>query len=237
MSSQLLKKVFTGEVNRRNLPLAYYKKTLAQMGGSLRRGFGSKGKLKWLYEDLQDNVSLFSAAKTYQLTRELQLAKKGVKSFDDYVEKAMPILNKYKSWGEAEATTITAQAQQAKQWQSIIADADIFPKLQYSTVGDACRICRPLDGIVAPIGAAIWTKFAPVNHYNCFCILMQVESGARISSESKLNSAYQNADENTSDVFKHNAGITHEAFNKEHPYFDIPKKDRGFAKRNFDLPI
>jgi hypothetical protein len=237
MSSILLKKIFTGEFNTRNLPMPYFKKVLAQMTGSLRKGFGSKAGLRDLYNDLKDNVDLFSSAKTYQLTRELQAVKKGVKKYDDFKEVAQPILDKYKSWGEAEATTVVAQAQQAKQWQSIVADADIFPKLKYSAIGDACVICKPLDGIVAPVGAAIWVKFAPVNHYNCFCILEQHESSERNSSASRIDAAMLNADEKVADVFKHNAGITKEIFTKDHPYFDVPKKDIGFAKRNFDLPI
>jgi hypothetical protein len=232
-----LKKIFIGEYNTRNLPIPVYKKILAQMQGSLRMGFGSKAGYRDLYDNLKDSVDLFSSAKTYQLTRELQSAKKGVKNFDEYEEIALPIINKYKVWGEAEATTITAQALQAKQWQSIIADADILPNLRYSAIGDACSICKPLDGIVAPVNAPIWTKYSPVNHYNCFCIIVQERGDVKVSSQSTIDVAVKNADEKVEDVFKHNAGITQEVFTKDHPYFDIPKKDLGFAKRNFDLPI
>ena len=38
-------------------------------------------------------------------------------------------------------------------------------------------------------------------------------------------------------MFKMNPGKERVVFDKDHPYFDVAKKDVAFAKTNFGLPI
>lgn len=69
--------------------------------------------------------------------------------------------------------------------------------------------------------------------HNCRCLIMQVDTEPTENYEDKA----QEVEGNMQDIFKFNAGKTGEVFTKDHPYFDVPKEDKEYAKRNFDLPI
>lgn len=230
--------VFNGKYHTRNLPQAYYKRTSAGLIVQVETGIGGDKTYDTLFNDLSENAQLFAGAKTYQLTAELQQAAQGVKSFKDFQVIGQSIYDKYERWGEAEDNTALQQTLQAKQWQVITDDSDLFPILVYRTIGDACRICKPLDGLAAPVGDPIWRRVYPCNHYNCYCICTQEVSGAvALTGKSKAKALVEESSKLMSPVFLNNAGITRELYTKEHPYFDIPKEDRKFAKDNFGLPV
>jgi hypothetical protein len=72
-----------------------------------------------------------------------------------------------------------------------------------------------------------------LNHFNCRCVLLQVETEPTEDNEDSV----QQVEDNMQDLFKHNPYKTGSVFPKSHPYFDVPKEDKAYAKRNFDLPI
>lgn len=238
--NKMLKGFYSGKYDRRNLPPAYYKSFDTKLKRDVSQGFGSKAGHKELFADLSVSRQTFSAAKTYQLSRELQAARRGSKSYDTYLEKAMPIYEKYEVWGNTEANTAVANAQNAKQWAIIEKEADQFPKLRYSAIIDSVtsEICRPLDGLTLPVGHPLWKKYGPTNHYNCRCTLIQLDKSARVTSANKVTAIDDTVSGNIDPHFQTNVGMTKELFPADHPYYtEIPTRDKAFARRNFDLPI
>ena len=114
---------------------------------------------------------------------------------------------------------------------------DTLPMLRYSAVMDpnTSEICAPLDGIVAPVDDEVWATIAPLNHFNCRCVLLQETSDVE-----KTDGNQEKVDEVTKDMqplFKMNPGKDKVIFDDKHPYFQVEKKDRAFAADNFGLPI
>lgn len=230
--------VFRGKYTTKKLPVTYYRGVSADLMAAVDKGIGADKAFADLAESLKLNAQAFAGAKTYNLVRDLQTAAQGVKNFKDFEPIGNAIYNKYEGWADAEDNTAVQQTLQAKQWQIITEDSDLFPLLKYSTIGDACQICRPLDGIVAPVNSPIWRKIYPCNHYNCYCIVTQETQGsAELTEKGRLMQVVGDSEKLMSPVFLTNAGITKQLFNKDHPYFDVPKGDRKFAKENFGLPI
>ena len=200
-----------------------------------------------LLADLRTNIYMFSAAKTYQQVKEMTEAlinEKGtLVSFSEFKESAQEIFDLYnETWLKTEYDTAIGQAQESVKWNSIEKNKDVLPYLKYSAVMDAntSEICAPLDGIVAPVDDPIWSTIAPLNHFNCRCLLEQLdkEEGEKneTSDEEKADKVGQVKDE-MQDVFKMNAGKDGYVFKEDHPYFSVPKEDRDFAQANFDLKI
>ncbi|MFX1704584.1 phage minor head protein [Chitinophaga sp. CC14] len=238
--NKMLKGVYSGDINTRNLPIKYYRSTVKDFTKTLSQGFGSKAGQKEFYGELSVNVQAFSGAKTYQLTRELQAARRGTKTYKEYAEKALPIYEKHQVWAESEHETIMAQAQNAKRWKQIEADVDIYPKLRYSAVMDEVTsdICRALNGLCLPVNHPVWRTKSPTNHWRCRCTLIQESKSTRSTSKAKVERLMVIVDEQMPGYFQNNVGISGEIFTKEHPYFtEMPKRDLAFARRNFDLPI
>lgn len=242
-TKRLLRGVYTGAVGTHNLPRAYYKDAADNFMGHLKRGWGIKKvgvKTQYLekFEELADNTHMFAAAKTYSITRELKAAKIGTKTYDEYKVNAEKVLNRYNAWEETEANTIQAQGQMAKMWQGFEKDVDILPYLRYSTIGKACDICFPFEGITAPVDDPIWRRIGPVNHPNCYCVLLQENELVQTSSKAAISAAMKHGEKEIPIWCQQNAGITGMVFGKEHPYYtEVLKKDLPAAKKNFNLPI
>jgi hypothetical protein len=174
---------------------------------------------------------MFSGAKTYQqveLMRDFAAEAKGYKEFR---EAAMSIYDQYnKVWLRTEYDTAIGQGQSAVKWQQFEEEKDVLPNLRYSTIGDACPICQPLNGLTLPVGHPKWKKIAPLNHFHCFCLL-------EATTDKVENWNTDPVLEKMSDVFMMNPGLDGYVFSPKHPYFSVAPKDKALAKNNFNLPI
>lgn len=222
----------------------YYKKALYKGFGGTLADFG--GKDLDVLEELRTNCYLFAGAKNYHLTDTLheqlfneegdvitlkEFQELGRQTFDLWVD----------TWGETEYNTTLAQAENASKWNAIEKDKDILPNLRYSAIVDenTSEICLPLDGLVAPVDDPIWDTISPENHYNCRCILIQ-ESADVDTNWDEYEDKIQGEDgviSQMNDAFKFNPGRDRMIWSKDHPYFDVPKEDKQYAKNNFNLPI
>ena len=130
---------------------------------------------------------------------------------------------------------------QARQWNDIEKDKTNFPYLRYSAIidGRTSDICEPLNGVTLPVDDPLWDEYTPLNHFNCRCILEQVDQfeDVKLTPKSEVDAIKEGLDENVNDLFKMNAGKDGYVFSDAHPYFDVAPKDRELAQRNFDLPI
>lgn len=251
-----IKKIHAGEITEYDLPEDLYHAIADYLKQGVYKGYGINfNKLTKeinqkiatdfdtsdldLLSELRENIYMFSAAKTFQQTKEITeklVDENGtVRSFSDFKKDAEDIFGTYnKDWLKSEHTTAIGQAQSAVKWNSIEKQKDILPYLVYDTIGDACDICEPLNGITAKVDDPIWSTIMPLNHFNCRCIVQQ-SAEAEISSDKE--SIVKNVESKMNDVFKMNAGKDGVVFNKDHPYFSVSKDDKSFAKQNFNLPI
>ncbi|MCA6513894.1 MAG: minor capsid protein [Chitinophagaceae bacterium] len=253
----LFKGIYTGKIKPRVLPASLYFAIADYLKAGVYEGYGTTlsslkaTKMptgfstadKLLLTELRTNIYLFSAAKTYQQVREMSNALIGedgkIVSFKQFREKADQTYTLYnKVWLRTEYDTAIGQAQAAQKWTEIEKNADLFPLLEYSAVLDkrTSDICRPLDGIIAPVNDPIWKKVAPLNHFNCRCLLLQVSEGKQTSSKVK-KSKVEETEKQMDDLFKMNPGQDKYIFSKKHPYFDVASKDKELAKKNFNLKI
>lgn len=242
----LIADIYAGRVDVYNLPKDLYNAIGQHLENALYKGFGGAtvefgGKPLALLEELRENIYMFSGAKTYQQVREmtdLLINDEGVRGFSEFKREAMKVYEQYNvNWLNTEYNTAIGQAQSAERWQQIEEKADVLPMLKYSAIIDAntSDICKPLDGITLPVGDKFWNVHAPLNHFNCRCLLIQTEG--RPTPKVLVDEAKKEMDSKMRPVFKMNAGKDRVIFNEKHPYFDVAPKDKDYAKRNFDLPI
>lgn len=254
---QLFRSIYSGRVTARILPATLYDAIANHLKDAIYEGYGAtwnelsqkripggfSTKDRDLLREIRTNIYLFSAAKTYQQVREMSSAlidNKGTivpfKQFREKAEQTYDLFNKV--WLRTEYDTAIGQAQSARKWVKIEDQMTVLPLLEYSAVIDkrTSEICRPLDGIIAPVGDPIWKKVAPLNHFNCRCTFLQLAEGTRTADDVKKAKVAE-VESMMEPLFSNNPGQTGYVFTKEHPYFDVAPKDREFAKRNFDLPI
>ena len=243
----LLDGIYAGSITEHDLPEDLYYAIADYLKSGLYSGFGGAltdfaGKDLELLQELRENIYMFSAAKTYQETKDIrdlmfnsdgdlvsnrEFNQLGAQAFDQWNN----------DWGRTEYNTARAQAQTAGQWNEIQSSKDILPFLTYSTIGDACAICAPLDGFTAHVDDPVWDSIMPVNHFNCECIVTQEDEEAIPTPTDEKESIYNQVTGEMSDEFKMNPGKDGYIFSPEHPYFEVAPKDREYAANNFNLPI
>jgi len=236
---KLLDGIYSGKINSRNLSEELYTAIGDYLNKGVEEGFGAYKDIE-LFNELKENTWMFSAAKTYQQTKDIAALMYdingdlvGHKQFNVLGKKLFDTWNSV--WGATEYNTAVGQASMASQWSEIQANKDILPMLRYSAIGDACEICRPLDGITAPVNSSIWNKVTPLNHFNCLCVLLQEDETVKETPGNKK--AVAEVEKKMDDTFKMNAGKDGYVFSPKHPYFKVEKKDKALAKRNFGLPM
>ena len=246
----LISGIYSGEITEYNIPEDLYHATANYLKSGLYEGFGGtlsdfSGKDLELLSELRENIYMFSAAKSFtelQQMRDLLINSDGeLKSGREFAKDAASTFENFnENWGLTERNTCIAQAQSASKWNEIQKNKDLLPYLVYQTVGEGlgCDICSPLDGLTAPVDDPIWDSVAPVNHFNCECILIQEEKdNVSVTPEEEKSNIVDGVNGNMSDVFKMNAGKDGYIFKDDHPYFQVQPKDEKFAKENFGLPI
>lgn len=248
--------IYDGTYGPDNLPENVYLSIVEYLKQGLYEGFGSTyndllkkyateggayGTDLELLEELRENVYMFGAAKTYAMTKDISsllLDEDGKlrtnNEFNDIAREKYDNWNN--NWGETEYSTAIGQGYVAEKWNNIEEQKDILPNLMYSAIGDACEICMPLDGTTAPVDDPIWSKIAPLNHFNCKCLLLQKDGDALLTPQDEKDETYDNAMKKMDDTFKGNPGKDGMVFTKDHPYFEEARADK-VGKNNFGLPI
>lgn len=251
-TDKLAAAIYTGAVDENNLPLPVYKHNADELIAGVEKGFKKAVKgLEYNTPDretlaaLKNNIYRFSAAKTFQQTSEmvnaLDLMSKAltegerIVSFKDFKEVVKGISGRYNvDYLRTEYTTAIASAQSASAWARFESEKETLPNLRYSTIGDACPICAPLDGVTLPITDPFWDSNNVPQHFNCLCILEQEDEDFKVTSNAKRDELAANLEGLKSEVFNNNVGKSKEIFNEAHPYFSAP---RELVENNFGLPI
>nr|WP_255491191.1 phage minor head protein [Dysgonomonas sp. 520] len=179
-----------------------------------------------MLEKLVENVFSFSAAKNYQQLQDITLTlvdeDGNLREFNDFRAAVEELGYKYNvDWLQTEYQTAVASATAAARWVEYENEADIFPMLQYQTVGDSrVRASHQLlDGITRHVNDDFWETYYPPNGWNCRCEAIQLpESDAQATPTPLQLPPMQK-------MFKTNLSKTGLLFPKNHPYYDGVPKD------------
>lgn len=179
---------------------------------------------------LQENLYLFSAAKTYQQLETMNsflVDEKGkIRTFSEFKRKVDVVHKNYnKNYLETEYITSKRSAQASRQWKDIEENGDLFPNLTYTTVGDD-KVREDhvlLNGITKAFNDAFWDVWFPPNGFRDRCLAKPTTK-----AETIIKSLPKQAK-----GFANNVGKTNEIFTDEHPYFTMPKG----AKKNVDKSL
>lgn len=237
--------IYTGLITIHSLDLNTYLKIARKLSEGIYEGYGKNISEVVFYDEeyimlkaLRENVFHFSAAKTYQQTREISsllTETDRIRTFNEFKTYAKEIFDKYnENYLRAEYNSAIAQSNTAQKWQEIQKFSKDLPMLTYHTVGDG-RV-RPaheeLNNISRPVNDKFWDKFMPPNGWNCRCAVLQS------SDVEKTSLKYFKTPSDVPSIFQFNAGKDKMVFSPKHPYFkEVPRKDKDFAKTNFGLPI
>lgn len=129
---------------------------------------------KALLKELQDNIYIFSGAKTYTQVKDISslITDNGkIRSFSEFKKLAKAKFDTYNvDYLSAEYETAVGQAQSAVKWQQIESESKLFPYLQRKAVMDANTSpeCVILNEIIAPVEDPIWRTRSPLTHFRCF---------------------------------------------------------------------
>jgi SPP1 gp7 family putative phage head morphogenesis protein len=237
----ILEGIWKGNITVNSLPKKVYNENKEKLNKGVEKGFGSKlkdhgikSKAYKTLSSLQDNVTFFSAAKTFQQVNDMQFLRfdeKGfIRSFNDFKKDAGQVFETYNTdWLETEFNTSISQSQSAEQWATIIDQKNDLPLLQYQTADDG-RVRdehSAWDNIVRKVDDPFWSTVMPPNGFNCRCTVIQLSSG-KVSSLSGVA-------KNTNGMFADNVGETEQVFKEKgkdkHPYFNAPqkRKDKNFG--------
>lgn len=242
--------IYNGLITTQNLDFNTYDKIAKKLTDGVVEGFG-KSVFDTLYgepdntmlRDLRENVYVFSAAKTYQQTREvsaLLTTKDAITGFSDFKEKALTILKTYnENYLKTEYYSAVSQASAAEQWMQIEKDKSHHPMLQYHTVGDQ-RVRYDhaiLNNVVYPVDHPIWKKIFPPNDWGCRCSTTQEQGNEDSGTTPKQLPKGFKIDDHIPEIFQFNPGMERIIFSPKHPYFDVAAKDKSLARNNFNLPI
>lgn len=239
----LIRKIFEGYFTVRHLPKFLYFATAKKLMSGVDQAFSNNVHPE-LYNELRDNIYIFSGAKTYTQVKDISsliLDGRQLRPFSEFKKLAKEKIDLYnETWLKTEYETSIGQAQSAVKWQQIEADREVLPYLVRRAVMDAntSEVCTHLNDIVAPVGDSFWNTRAPLSHFNCRCILEQLGNDAKQKHDPKATKkAVEVTEPMMNPLFKNNPGKTKVIFNESHPYFDIAPKDRAFARKNFNLPM
>lgn len=240
----LIEGIYNGSITVRDLPVDLYEAIANKLLGAL--GTIESKASPALLNELRENLYIFSGAKTYQQINDISLIAEdeSIKSFKDFKNEALAIYEQYnQNWLETEYKTAIGQAQTAVRWEQIESQKEVLPYLQYSAVIDnnTSEICLPLDGICLPVDDPFWDTNAPLNHFNCRCLLIQHDKedaqNVGITPSEEETAISEQMNEERQPLFNMNSGKDKVIFDDKHPYFEVPPKDKEYARRNFDLPI
>jgi SPP1 gp7 family putative phage head morphogenesis protein len=241
--SSLIRAIYNGKINPLKLPKKLYSEIANHLTEGVYKGYGG-GLSAFDFDtpdyrmvaNLRENVYIFSGAKTFNYvlsTEGLIVEGNEILPFKEFKKRALTVYDQYNdTWLKTEYETAIGQAQNARVWQDIEAVKESFPFVKYQTSNDAnvSIICRPLDGVILPVGDPFWATHSPKNHFGCRCNLQSVRDVAEVKPPKGILEPQEG--------FKMNPGISGEVFDKAHPYFtEIPQKYKSFAKKNFNLNL
>lgn len=242
-----LLKVHLGLVNVNDLPVNVYEAIVEVLTNAVISGFGGDlpdfeigSEQQFAMRLYKQNAQIFSAAKTYQqvysMTDALFDSNNQIVPFNEFKPKALKVYEKYNvNWLQAEYQTAILQAEGARQWIDIEEDKELFPLLQYQTIGDdrVRKAHKERDNIVRPVDDEFWNENYPPIGWRCRCDVLQLdETEAKSTPKNRLPKTTA-----IPEVFRNNPAKDKFIFSPKHPYFKVDERHETLRDNNFNLPF
>jgi len=249
---QLIDGIYTGEISVFDLPVWLYSHTVKNLDNSFFLGFGTINKSEVLELEkakyFRTNIGRFSGAKTFQeikkLTDNVFLENGKKMPFAQFKKIALNINANYNiNYLRTEQDSVFSQSQNARKWLKFEAEKELFPTLQYVTIGDSNvrPSHRSLNGLILSVDDPKWNSIAPQNEFGCRCMLIQRE-GHRTSTQNQIETKTADVfkDFKKNATFKYNPGKTEYIFKEngvgKASYFKVPREFKTELKNNFGFP-
>jgi SPP1 gp7 family putative phage head morphogenesis protein len=252
----LINQVYGGSIDPGRLPVDLYSVVLDRLTRGMWRGFGGSSfdftdgsSEKILAQYYENNIGVFSGAKTHQTIVDMSSAvydEKGFKrSFSEFKKLVKGttenegIFDKHMTRHlKTEFDTSVAAAQSGRQWLEIVEDSDIFPYLRYNAVNDerTRESHAVFDGVVRAASDSFWNTHMPPNGFNCRCTVDQVEEEEGQKNETPKDQIKGLPDPDDK-LFAYNPGKSGYIFDeKKHPTFKVADRYKVQEENNFGLP-
>ena len=234
---KITKDLHDGTLEPSDLNADLIKQIYTDLSEGTKKTFGNKWEKldvkepNSLIQKFKKNLWQFSSAKTLaelEKMNSLLLDKGKIRTFDEFkklVQKENVNFNS--NYLRAEFETAKRGSEMAWKWKDYVKNADLFPNLEYRTVGDE-RV-RPehatLSGVVKPITDGFWRTFYPPNGWRCRCYVVQ--TAANITPGTK-------DDPTVLPEFRGNVALDEEIFTQKGSFFKLLNKDYK-AKFNAEL--
>lgn len=169
-----------------------------------------------LQQGIRKNLSAFAAAKQQALIEELSnLPRTGGRAQFE-LDAARIMKRHHGQYLRAEVNTVEVAAHHAGMWPEYLENADLYPNLKYTSVGDdrVREKHRRLDGAVYPVGDAFWNTHTPPMDYMCRCAIVQTDEEVSTRDHEEPRPGFGK------NPYKANTLLQY-----DHPYFDMPKAD------------
>lgn len=167
-----------------------------------------------LAELLKSNIAKFSAFKETSFKKSLhEILTEGnrLMPWSKFKQKAVKVAGNYnKKWLKTEYDHTVANANTVAQWGKYEAQKDIYPNLQFYTVGDGAvrDEHEALDGFIAPVDDDTWNELTTPLDWGCRCGIRQTDEKA----------SEQRPDFTPKEQFANNPAKSGEIFKKGMPY-------------------
>ncbi len=239
---RIIRQLYNGTMQPGEIDEELYLLLARELFKGVEEGFGAKlGSLDThdpdyeLLQQLQENVYVFSGAKTYHELREISdllLTSEGtIRSFSDFKREALKIHEQYNVHHlKTEYNAALGNAQMSRYWQQVVAQKETLPYLQLDVVLDAVTRHGKWDKVTAPVDHPVWRYLTPLLDWGCRCRLRQLQHAEVTPSE------HLPTEDLLKENFRFNPGIDKVVFPKSHPYFEVLQQDTHRAANNFNLP-
>lgn len=175
--------------------------------------FGGGRQYPELERDLRINASQFGTFKTYDLSRELDAARKAGMSLDEFQTFAKSRIDVYNGFQKTEYNTLVARSRTAKQWERFKEEKLMYPNIEWLETGSANPRAEHLAfvGLILPQDDPFWTRNQPGNEYNCKCDWRTTDAPAAAGTPPDDISPARGLEGNPAE--------TRELVTRRHPYF------------------
>jgi SPP1 gp7 family putative phage head morphogenesis protein len=181
-----------------------------------------------LAQSLKANIVEFSAFKEASFRTALvdSIADVGgLPTWSEFKIKALQISEFYNvNYLKIEYNQTIATANMAGKYRDFQETADLYPNLQYLTVGDA-RVRdahKKWDGFIAPINAPIWKTLLPPNDWGCRCDILPSDDDVTVLNETPKVKA----------EFANNAAVSGKVFSNSSYELTLTDALKNEAKKN-----
>lgn len=247
--NRLVEAIYLGFVSLYFLPKKLYQQTAKELNRAVKEGYGTSLGVQFgepdkaLLAEFRENIYMFSAAKTATQVNDIKSLMYDGDRIRPMNEFKTLALEKFKTYNvshlESEYITAHTAGSSAKNFRRALRDKDLFPTLTAIVIMDEMTApeCARMSNVTAPVDHPIWNHNIAPRHFRCRCHEVLNDKYDKVKPSKGLNEIIEANDKDMQPMFKMNPVYDKVIFSKKHPYFDIGRRYKSLARKNWNLPI